>query len=61
MNAYIDGLSRLELKLDKLAAADTHRFLALAGAMVEGDAKNLCPVDDGVLRNSITYEVDDEK
>lgn len=29
--------------------------------MVEGDAKNLCPVDDGVLRNSITYEVDDEK
>lgn len=25
---------------------------------IEGDAKSLCPVDKGILRASITYEVD---
>lgn len=57
MNAYIDGLDRLEVKLDNLAAADIYKFLSQAGAMVERDAKILCPVDDGDLRNSIAFVV----
>lgn len=30
-----------------------------ACALVEGDAKKNCPVDDGQLRQSITYEITD--
>lgn len=59
--SYIDGLDRLNVKLDKLTAANAIQFLREAGLMVERDAKILCPVDDGTLRNSITSVVDEEK
>lgn len=55
----IEGLASLNFKLDKLGDQDVaQKFLRRAGAMVEKDAKTLCPVDTGNLRGSITYEVD---
>jgi HK97 gp10 family phage protein len=35
-------------------------FLQAAGLIVEGQAKELCPVDSGRLRNSINSEVKDD-
>lgn len=35
------------------------RALEAIGIEAEGDAKELCPVDTGRLRNSITHAVDD--
>lgn len=58
MAATIQGLKTLTIKLDKIAD-DTKIKDALEKSclLVERDAKILCPVDDGTLRNSITYEV----
>lgn len=36
------------------------RALERIGMQAEGYAKDLCPVDTGRLRNSITHQVDDE-
>lgn len=44
--------------LDELAAA-TLRALERIGMQAEGYAKDLCPVDTGNLRNSISHKVDD--
>ena len=51
-------LARLEgSKLTLQAAA--RRGVHKAGLLVEGDAKNLCPVDTGQLRNSISTQAED--
>lgn len=52
----IKGLSRLQAKLDKLdplTRGAVSRGVQLAGALVEGSAKNLAPVDTGALRSSV--------
>jgi len=52
----IKGLDTLYVKLDKLSKADTEAAMADACMMVERTAKELCPVDIGTLRDSITSE-----
>lgn len=60
MSVTIKGLDNLNVKLDKLIDdSKVESILESACLMVERDAKILCPVDDGTLRNSITYEVED--
>ena len=46
-----------DLVLDELIAA-THRAMERCGMEAEGYAKDLCPVDTGNLRNSITHAVE---
>lgn len=59
MSVVIEGLDSLNLKLDKmLNDSAVKTLLEDACLMVERDAKILCPVDDGNLRNSITHEID---
>lgn len=38
-----------------------NQALLKAGALVEGSAKERCPVDTGTLRNSINYQLMDER
>lgn len=51
----VDNMSQIKAELDKKIA----RALEAVGATAEGYAKELCPVDTGRLRDSITYSVDD--
>lgn len=37
------------------------RALERSGSQAEGYAKDLCPVDTGTLRNSITHQVNDQE
>lgn len=56
MGVTIKGLSSLQAKLNKLepvTRAAVERGVGLAGALVEGSAKNIVPVDTGHLRDSI--------
>lgn len=57
----IDGIDRLMHKLSGLGG-DTDRALRAAilqtAKKVQGDAKDLCPVDSGALRNSIQARVE---
>lgn len=54
-------IKRLDNLLNKLTELENmkciDRALTKACLMVEADAKKNCPVDDGQLRQSITYEV----
>lgn len=52
------GLQGLINKLDKLSNVAADNALEKACLMVEAEAKKECPVDDGQLRQSITYEID---
>ena len=53
----INGLSGLIKKLNKLSNASVRDSLEKSCLLVETDAKKLCPVDDGQLRQSITSEL----
>ena len=57
--AEIINLDKLNYKLEILANLDISKALNNACLVVENEAKRLCPVDTGDLRNSITHEVDD--
>lgn len=57
--AEIINLDKLNYKLEILAKLDVSKALNKACLVVENEAKRLCPVDTGDLRNSITHEVDD--
>lgn len=49
-----------EQALEALKAA-VLRALERSGSQAEGYAKDLCPVDTGTLRNSITHQVNDQE
>jgi HK97 gp10 family phage protein len=55
---HLLGLEKLDKKLSKMEAADITQTMKQACAYVEGEAKQLCPVDDGYLRQSIAYRVE---
>lgn len=58
--AGFKGLDRLVRKLDALGGNSDKavaRGIASGVLKVQGDAKSLCPVDDGLLRNSIHADV----
>lgn len=57
--SYVKNVDRLISKLDKLSKVATDEAIETACLMVERDAKILCPVGMGELRNSITHEVED--
>ena len=57
--AEIINLDKLNYKLEILANLDISKALNKACLVVENEAKRLCPVDTGDLRNSITHEVHD--
>ncbi len=46
--------------INKLLPEALAKGLEYAGQLVENEAKKNCPVDDGILRASITHEVDEE-
>lgn len=50
----------LQNVIDKLLPEAINSGLEYAGQLIENEAKRKCPVDDGVLRASITHEVDEE-
>jgi HK97 gp10 family phage protein len=52
----VDNTSQIKEELAKKIA----RALEAVGATAEAYAKELCPVDTGRLRDSITYSVDDD-
>lgn len=54
---FVDNSAKVLKALD---AAEL-RALTRCGMQAEGYAKDLCPVDTGNLRSSITYTVDEEK
>ncbi len=57
------GLNSLVRKLNALGGDSSvalKRGIAQAVKQVQGDAKDLCPVNDGQLRNSIQGEVDEK-
>lgn len=51
----VDNMSQINQELAKKIA----RALEAVGATAEAYAKELCPVDTGRLRDSITYSVND--
>lgn len=55
--AEIINLDKLNYKLETLANLDISKALNKACLVVENEAKRLCPVNTGDLRNSITHEV----
>lgn len=58
MEERIRGLDKLIKKLDAIEQMKyIDRALTKSCLLVETDAKKNCPVDDGQLRQSITYEV----
>lgn len=59
MNFEIENLDKLAEKLNKLSNIKLNEALQQACLLVERDAKILCPVGDGELRNSITHEIVD--
>lgn len=44
-------------KVEKATEQALKRVAKMIGGTVEGHAKELCPVDTGLLRNSITYAI----
>lgn len=50
-------LSRLKITVDNVAQNIVQQGLSKACLIVEADAKNNCPKDQGILANSITHEV----
>lgn len=53
----ITGLEKLQVDLEKIGNPDLTQALQQCCLMVENDAKINCPVDTGILRNSITHTV----
>lgn len=53
----IENLDKLISKLEKLD--DVNQAMEQACILVENEAKIKCPVDNGVLRNSITHYIED--
>ena len=51
-------MNNLEKALDNLEHLDLTRPLLNAGLVIEGRAKELCPIDTGELRGSIRTQVD---
>lgn len=58
---YVQGVDGLIKKLSKINTQSTIRALTKSGLLVEGTAKELCPVDDGQLRQSINSKVIDNR
>lgn len=56
--SHIDGLDKLNKKLNKMQQADITETMKQACVYVEGEAKVRCPVNDGQLRQSITSQVE---
>lgn len=54
----IKGLSKLSKQLIQLGEADITKAMKLSALSVEKTAKELCPVDTGLLHNSITSNVE---
>lgn len=60
------NVSSVDIKIDNtdLAKDELHKAMAVAleavGLQAEEYAKGLCPVDTGLLRNSITHAVSDD-
>ncbi len=50
----VDGL------INNLKKNEIPKALNLAGVLIEGQAKELCPVDTGFLKGSITHDVNAE-
>lgn len=59
MNVTIQGLKSLQIKLDNLSQTSINNALTKSTLLVEGRAKENCPVDTGQLKNSITSEIHD--
>ena len=53
----IENLDKLISKLEKLE--DVNQAMEQACILVENEAKIKCPVDNGLLRNSITHYIED--
>lgn len=53
------NIDKLSIKLDRLKNIDVNKVLTQACMLVESSAKEKCPVNTGNLRNSITYEIND--
>lgn len=54
--ATVDITDNINVVLDELSKA-TARALEMIGGRAETHAKELCPVDTGNLRNSITHQI----
>lgn len=54
----IIGKKELEDALTNLCAADMHEAVSKSIKLVQAEAKNLCPVHEGELRDSIYTEVE---
>lgn len=55
------NITTSDINIDKLINLDLDAALQEACLLVERDAKIKCPVDTGMLRNSITSEVRDDE
>lgn len=53
----IENLDKLISKLEKLD--DVNQAMEQACILVENEAKIKCPIDNGLLRNSITHYIED--
>ena len=53
----IQGLDKLNEKLDKLAELDVSKVVEDIALAIQQDAQNLAPVDTGELRDSITVNI----
>ena len=61
-NAHIEVVADHTREVIERIGIQLGRALEAVGLEAEGDAKGLCPVDTGRLRNSITHTIDgDEK
>lgn len=54
---YVQGVNELINRLRNINQEAVNRGLDKSGLLVEGTAKELCPVDDGQLRQSINSKV----
>lgn len=60
--SHIEGLDKLRKKLNNLSSDSTYKkALGQSGAIVEGAAMREVPVDTGILRSSISTQVDMSK
>ena len=58
MSGNVIGADRLKQKLNELAKIQVEKAVQKAALLVEGQAKLLCPVDTGALRESIHTKVE---
>ena len=59
MKLTIRGIESLTNKLNKMVVINPTAGLLKGALRVERTAKELCPVDTGMLRNSITHDIRD--